>query len=145
MGAEALARARVLAVADIDHHRRATVFGLQQRQRLADDGREFAITEQYGGFAMVHLPGEQPGIEAGIQCVEHRVQRRHRIVGLDHFRRIGQHRADRAATAHAERTQRGSEPCRSRAGLGPVVATLAVDHRRQIGEYLGAALHETHR
>jgi len=43
---------------------------------------------------VIHLPGQQRRIESRIERVEDSVQRRHRVVGLDHFGRVGQHHAD---------------------------------------------------
>jgi hypothetical protein len=75
----------------------------QQAQRLDYCRRELAVGDQYLGFAVVHLPGQQRRIQARVQRIEHGVQGRHGVVRLDHLGRVGQHHADGTAAAHAER------------------------------------------
>ena len=143
--ADALARTSEFAVADVNDDRLAAMFGLQQTQRLLHHRRKLSVGDQHVSLAVVHLPGQQRRVEACVECVQHRVQRRHRIVRFDHLRCIRQHDADGAAAANAERTQSRGQPCTAIAGLRPVVAPLAVHHCGQVGKNLGTALNKAHR
>ncbi len=135
----------VFAVVHVDHHRHAAMLALQQTQRLGDHRRELAVGDQHLGFAVVHLPGQQRRIQACVQRIEHGVERRYRVMRLDHLRRVGQHHADGTASAHTQRAQRGGEPGRALAHLRPAVSPCAVDDSGQVAEDLGAAFDEAHR
>ena len=143
--AQALAGAGVLAVAHVDDDDLAAVLLAQPAQRLVHDRAELEVGDQHPGLAVVHLPGQQRRVQPRVQRVQHRPQGRHGVVRLDHLRRVGQHHADGVAAAHAQRRQRRSQARRALAALRPGVAPLAVDHRGQVGEDLGASLDEAHR
>src|ERR1700720_4230199 len=64
---------------------------------------------------------------------------------LDHLGSIGEHGADRGATGHPEGPQARRQSRRAFARVAPAVATQPMNHRRQIAEYLGAALYKAHR
>ena len=145
VGAQRLPAPRVLAVAHVDDDGCASMLIAQDPQRRPDDGRELAVGDQHRGLAVLHLPGKERCVQARIERVEHGIQRRHRVVRLDHLRSIGQHGADRGATRHPEGPQRRRQSRRAFARVAPAVAAPAMNHRGQIAEHLGAALHEAHR
>jgi hypothetical protein len=121
------------------------MLGLEQAQGFSHHRGEFAVRDQHLGFAVVHLPGQQRGVQPRIERIEHGAQGRHGVMRLHHLGCIGQHHADRAAAAHAAGPQRRCQSCRSLAQLRPGVAARAMDDGRPAAEDLGAALHETHR
>ena len=143
--AEPLARAGELAVAHVDHDRRAAVGLAQNAQRGADRRRELAVGDQHRALAMVQMPGDERRVEPRVERVEHRVEAGHRVVRLDHLGRVVQHRAHRRAPSDTERLQRRGEPGRAIARLAPGVAAPAVHHRLEVAEDLGAALDEADR
>ena len=143
--AEPVAGARVFAVADVDDDRPAPVRLGQDAQRRADRRRELAVGDQHLALAVVELPGDERGVEAGVERVEDRVQGRHRVVRLDHLGRVVKHRADGRAASDAERAQRRRQPRRAIARLAPGVAALPVDDGLEVAEDLGAALDEAGR
>ena len=144
-GAQAVTRTRVLAVAHIHHHHGPTVFVAQQLQRTGHHRCKLTVGQQHLGFAVVQLPGQQSRIQAGVQGVENSTQGRHRIVRLHHLRRVGQHGADRVAMAHTQGLQRGRQPRRTVAHLGPVVAAMAMHNRRQVGKHFRRPLDKADR
>ena len=143
--AEPIAGARVFAVADVDDDRPAPVRLGQDAKRRADRRRELAVGDQHLALAVIELPGDERGVEAGVERVEDRVQGRHRVVRLDHLGRVVKHRADGRAASDAERAQRRRQPRRTIARLAPGVAALPVDDGLEVAEDLGAALDEAGR
>ncbi len=139
--AQALARAGVLAVADVDDHDLAPKPG-QGRQRLGHHGRELAVGDQHLGLAVVHLPGQQGRVQAGVERVDDGAQRGDGVVGLHHLGRVGQQGAHRVARADAQGAQRGGQPGGALAHLRPGVAPRAVDDGGHVAEHLGRALDE---
>ena len=96
---EALARATVLRIIDIDQHRQ----GLARRLHQPDGGPhhlgKLAIDDQQLAVGMLEHEGDGGGIEPGIDAVEHRTRHRHTVMRFDHRRGIGQHDRHRVALA----------------------------------------------
>ena len=143
--ADTLARAGVLAVADVDDHGCAPMPLAQQAQGFGHRRRQLAVGDEHGRLAVVHLPGQQASVETGVERVQDAVQRRHGVVHLDHLGRVVQHGADCRAPADAERRQRRSQAGGTIARLAPAVAATAVHDGLEIAEHLGAPLDEADR
>ena len=144
LAAEARSGPRGGGIVHLDHLRRPAMLGAQHGQRLLQHRGELAVGDQHVGLAMLHLPGEQPGVEPRVERVQDCIERRHRVMRLDHGRRVGQHDADGGTAPHPERAQRGRQARTALAGLAPAVEALTVHHRRQLGIDLRGALHEAH-
>ena len=78
---------------------------------------------------MVEHEGDGAGIEPGVECIQHGASHRHAKVGLDHFRRVRQHRRNRIANADAVFCQRGGKPATARIRFLPRIAPPAMDNR----------------
>ena len=143
--AHALASASELAVTHIDHGDLATVHLVQGLQGQADGGRKLGVGDQHRCLAMVHLPGDQIGIESGVQSIEHRVECGYSVMQLDHFGGVVQHHTDRGPPPDTQTLQSRGQPGRAFAHLGPGIAALSVDDGGQIAIHLGTALNKTHR
>ena len=80
-----LAKVRPKVIDFVDDQR----LDLCQRQRLFDDGGKFAVDDQHLGLGMVELKGDDGGIEAGVERMQHRPGHRHAEMRLQHRRRVG--------------------------------------------------------
>ena len=145
MDAHTLASPGVLAVAHINHQQLALKFLFENLQSFRHRGGKLKIGDQDRGFAVVHLPRQQVGIEAGVQGVEHRIQGWHSVVRLHHLGGVGEHHTDGAAALYTCARQGSRQARGALAHLRPGVAPLTVDHRGQIRKDFGTALHKTDR
>jgi hypothetical protein len=108
--AQAAAGAGVFAVVDVDHHglRPCT---LAQRCRapapMTAANSRSVISTLVSQWCICQASSVR--VEPGVQRVEHGIERRHGVVRLHHLGRVGQHHADGAAAAHAQRTQRSRQ------------------------------------
>ena len=136
--AQPLARAGEFRIVVVDHQR----LHLGERQRLLRQLREFAVGDQHLGVGVVELEGDDGGVEAGIDGVEHRARHRHAVVAFEHRRRVGEHGRHGVAALDAALRQRGREPPRAGVELGVAAAQRAVDDRGLIGKHRGRPLQE---
>ena len=139
--AEPLAGGRIVVV-DLDHERAPFA---QQRERLLDHAGEFAIGQQHLGFAVLQREGDRFGVEPCVQRVEHCAGHRHREVGLEHRRYVGQHHRDGVADADAAMHQAAGQATAARVRFTPGLAARTVDDRGAVRIHVGRALDETDR
>ncbi|MNT56219.1 hypothetical protein D3C72_1935030 [compost metagenome] len=103
---------------------------------------EFAVGDQYLGFAVLQHEGDGLGVQAHVEGVEHRADHRHAEVRLQHLRDVRQHHRHRVALADTAPGQgRGQAPAAG-IGLGPVAADGTVDDGRVVRIDGGSALDE---
>ena len=137
---KALTCAGVLAVVHIDHQHIALVLTPKNAQRFLHGGRELSVGDDDAGFAVVHLPSNQRGVQPSIECMQDRIDCRNRVMGFEHLGCVGEHHAHRGASLHTRSLQRCGQPSAALAHLRPVVAALAVNHSGQVGVNICAAL-----
>ncbi len=132
--AEPLA-ARALRIVDVDDER----LRLRKRQRLLHRRREFGVRDQHLRLAVVEHEGDRLAVEARVERIEHAAGHRHAEVTFDHLRRVRQHGRDRIAAADPGTHQRRRELARTRVGVRPRVAALAMHDRKLPRPDLGRA------
>ena len=139
--AEALAGACELRVVVVDHERLRFRLGERRLHGL----RELAVGDQHLRFAVVEREGDDRGIEARVEGVEHGAGHRHAVVAFEHRRRVRHHDGDRVAAADAALRKRRCEPARPGVELAVAAAERAVDDRGAVREDRGRALEEGER
>jgi hypothetical protein len=109
--AQALARACEFRIVVVDDER---LDGRQVQGRL-HDGREFPVRDQDLCVAVIEGEGDHPGVETGVEGVEHRARHGNAIVALKHGGCVGKHCRDRVSAPDAPFGQ--SRGKASRAGI----------------------------
>ena len=138
---DALARARIFRVVDVDHERSL----LEGGERARDGAGKLAVGDQDFGPAMLEHEGDRLRVESRVQRVEDRARHRNAEVALEHFRGIREHRRHGIADAYPPARERGGEPPAARIGLGPRAAARPVDDRGAVWIDVSGALDESQR
>ncbi|MNS97021.1 hypothetical protein D3C72_1313440 [compost metagenome] len=115
-------------VVDVDDRRRT----VEQLQRCGHRGGELAIDHQQFALAVAQDERDAFGIQAMVDCVEHRASQRNAEVGLQHGRRVGREHRDGVARFDASHRQRGRQAMAALARLRPGSRQLAVHHRHAV-------------
>ena len=98
MGANAIARALILSIININHDG----FDLGVSDCLVHHLCKLTIDENDLRLRMVQHIGQARCVQPCIQGIEHRAQSGHSKVTFDHFWRVRQHRRDGVAFLHAQ-------------------------------------------
>ena len=107
-----------LRIDHIDHHGRI----VQEGNRLGHGRRKFPVRDQQPRLAMAEHEGNRLGVQAGVQCVEHRAAHRHAEMRLIHRRGVRQHHGNRVAYADAPAGEGRGEAATARIGFTPGLA-----------------------
>ena len=100
-----------------------------QGQRLGNRGGELPVGDQHPCLTVFQHKSNRGCIQPGVQRVQHGAQHRHTKVGLEHWRRVGQHGGHGVAHANTALRQGAGKLPAALVSLGPGVAAFSMQHR----------------
>ena len=125
----------VLKIIVVDHQR-AHVGACE---RVLHHRREFPVDDQHLGLGVIELEGDDGGVEACIERMQHRFDHRHAEMGLQHRRRVRQHHRHGVALADAACGQRRGQSARTGEEFAVARARGAMNDRGPVGKGHGRA------
>ena len=90
---------------------------------------EFAVSNQYLGFAVGQHKRNGFGIQAHIEGIEHRPNHGHTKMHFEHGWNVGQHHCDRIVFTDTTPRQSRGQTSTTFIGLRPVAANRPMNHR----------------